>query len=73
MPIPNAVAAAAAPDKAAASEKAAAPAPAHGWVVRTAAAAAEDLAQLFSGLPFGVSRAAPPAAPTASDLRGQQQ
>ncbi len=44
MPIPSAVATASAPDKIAA------PTQAHGWVVRTAALAAEDLAQLFGGV-----------------------
>jgi uncharacterized protein YcbK (DUF882 family) len=53
MPILNAVATAATPSKiAAAPEKTAAPTQAHGWVVRTAALAAEDLAQLFGGLGF---------------------
>ena len=58
MPIPNVQATAAAPDAVGAiADKTAAPAAPqaqHGWVVRTAAAAAEDLAQLFDGLSFGV-------------------
>ncbi len=67
MAIPEIGAAAAAPDKTAATvdKTAAAPqAPAeHGWVVRTAALAAEDLAQLFGRLPFGGSKTAAPTAP----------
>jgi uncharacterized protein YcbK (DUF882 family) len=40
----------------------------HGWVVRTAALAAEDIAQLF-----GVFRTAAPAQPDPDDLRASQQ
>jgi hypothetical protein len=75
MPIPTAVAtafaqvsdkvAAAAPDKSEAAETAAPQE--HGWVVRTAALAAEDLAQLFGRLGFKT------AAPSAGDMRGPQQ
>jgi hypothetical protein len=73
MPVPNAVAApapeevAATPDKIAAADQTVAAPQAHGWVVRTAAAAAEDLARWF-----GVSKAAPPA-PGLGDLRGSAQ
>jgi hypothetical protein len=59
MPITNA-AVAAPSETAAAPVKAAAP-QAHGWVVRTAAVAADDLAQLFGRLPFGGSKATAPA------------
>ena len=78
MPIPDvAAAAAAAPDnvgaianKTAAADKMAASAqPQHGWVVRTAAIAAEDIAQLFGGLSFGVFKSA---APAAANLRGSE-
>jgi uncharacterized protein YcbK (DUF882 family) len=74
MPIPAAVAAAPAP----APDKLAAAAPArtggaeaaapqeHGWVLRTAALAAEDLAQLFGSLGFRT-------APSAVDMREPQQ
>jgi uncharacterized protein YcbK (DUF882 family) len=57
MPIASVAAPTAAPDKvaAAADDTAAAP-QAHGWVVRTAALAADDLAQLFGRLPFGGSK-----------------
>ena len=72
MPIPNVGAtASAAPenvgaiaDKRTAPTAAAGPEP-HGWFVRTAALAAEDLAQLFGGRPSGVSKTAAPAAPGA--------
>ena len=60
MPIANVGAPAAAPDQTATLDQTAAP-PAHGWVVRTAALAAEDLAQLFERLPFGGSKTAAPA------------
>ncbi len=75
MPIPAAVATAPAP----APDKVAAPAsdktgsaetpapPEHGWVVRTAAVAAEDLAQLFGGLGFKT------ADPSPGEMRGPQQ
>jgi uncharacterized protein YcbK (DUF882 family) len=57
MPIANVAVTAAAPDKvaAAADDTAAAP-QAHGWVIRTAALAADDLAQLFGRLPFTGSK-----------------
>jgi hypothetical protein len=72
MPIPNVGAtAAAAPDRVGAiadrttaAAKPAAAAQAHGWFVRTAAVAAEDVAQLFGGLKFGVFKTAAPAAPS---------
>jgi len=73
MPVPSAVAApapekaAATLDKIGAADQTAAAPQAHGWVVRTAAAAAEDLAQWF-----GVSKAAPPA-PGSGELRGGAQ
>ena len=66
MPIANVGVTAAAPDKAAAPQ-------AHGWVVRTAALAAEDLAQFFGRLPFGVFKTAAPAHPSAGELGGPQQ
>jgi uncharacterized protein YcbK (DUF882 family) len=60
-PMPIANVAVTAPDEtAAAPDKAAAP-QVHGWVVRTAALAADDLAQLFERLPFGGSKTAAPA------------
>ena len=69
MPIPNIAAPASAPDKTAAAT----PPPAkHGWVIRTAAVAAEDLAQLF-GLPFGDSKTAAPAQASPDDLDALQQ
>jgi hypothetical protein len=55
MPIANVAVTAAAPDETAAAPQA------HGWVVRTAALAADDLAQLFGRLPFGGSKTAAPA------------
>jgi uncharacterized protein YcbK (DUF882 family) len=55
MPIASVAATVAAPDETAAAPQA------HGWVVRTAALAADDLAQLFGRLPFGASKAPPPA------------
>ena len=58
MPIANVGTAAAAPDKIAAAPQA------HGWVVRTAALAAEDLSQLFGRLPFAVFKTATPAHPS---------
>jgi uncharacterized protein YcbK (DUF882 family) len=67
MPIANVGAAAAAPDKTAAAPQA------HGWVVRTAALAAEDLAQLFGRLPFGGSKTAAPAQPSPDELGASQQ
>jgi uncharacterized protein YcbK (DUF882 family) len=66
MPITYLGASAATPDKAAAPQ-------AHGWVVRTAALAAEDLAQLFGRLPFGVFKTGTPAHPSAGELGGPQQ
>jgi len=50
MPIANVAVTAAAPDETAAAPQA------HGWVVRTAALAADDLAQLFGRLPFAGSK-----------------
>ena len=73
MPIANLGATAAALDKAAATPAKAAAPQAHGWVVRTAALAAEDLAQLFGRLPFGVFKPATPAHPSPGDSRGPQQ
>ena len=74
MPIPNVGAAGAAPDKTAATPGKTSVAPqAHGWVVRTAAVAAEDLAQLFGRLPFGVFKTAAPAHPSPDELRASQQ
>jgi uncharacterized protein YcbK (DUF882 family) len=56
MPIASVAVSTTAPDEtAAAPDKASAP-QAHGWVVRTAALAADDLAQLFGRLPFGGSK-----------------
>jgi hypothetical protein len=75
MPIPAVVATipAAAPDKVAApaadktgSVETPAP-PEHGWVVRTAAVAAEDIVQLFAGLGFKT------ADPSPGEMRGPQQ
>jgi len=71
MPIPNLAPAAAAgapdnvgaiADKSAPAGKAATPQPQHGWVVRTAALAADDLGRLVGRLSFGVfgtARSAP--------------
>jgi len=59
MPIANVAVTAATSDETAAAPQA------HGWVVRTAALAADDLAQLFGRLPFGGSKTAAPA-PTGS-------
>jgi uncharacterized protein YcbK (DUF882 family) len=74
MPIPNVGVTAAAPDKTAATPGKTAAAPqAHGWVVRTAAVAAEDLAQLFGRLPFGVFKTAAPAHTSPGQLGGPQQ
>ena len=74
MPIANLRATAAALDKSAATPDEAAAPSAHGWVVRTAALAVEDLAQLFGRLPFGVFKtAAPAAAPAPGALGGPQQ
>jgi hypothetical protein len=42
-------------------------------VVRTAALAAEDLAQLFGRLPFGGSNTAAPAHPSPGELDSAQQ
>jgi uncharacterized protein YcbK (DUF882 family) len=67
MPIANVGAPAAAPDKTAAAPQA------HGWVVRTAALAAEDLAQLFGRLPFAAFKTATPAHPSPSELDGAPQ
>jgi uncharacterized protein YcbK (DUF882 family) len=68
MPIPGAVvAAAAAPDPIVVAT--AAPPQEHGWVARTAAEAAEDLAQLFGG----VFKSSAPAAQAADGLRASQQ
>jgi uncharacterized protein YcbK (DUF882 family) len=58
MPIANVVTTAAPDTKAATPVETASAPPAHGWVVRTAALAAEDLGQLFGRLPF-VGSAAP--------------
>jgi hypothetical protein len=41
----------------------------HGWVARTAALAAEDIAQLFGG----VFKTAAPAQPNPDELRASQQ
>ena len=71
MPIANVGATAAAPDERP-PDKAAAP-QAHGWVVRTAALAAEDLAQLFGRVPFAVFKTAAPADPSPGELGGAQQ
>ena len=67
MPIANVGTAAAARDKTAAAPQA------HGWVVRTAALAAEDLSQLFGRLPFAVFKTATPAHPSPGELGGAQQ
>jgi uncharacterized protein YcbK (DUF882 family) len=56
MPIADVVVTAAAPDETAATANKVAAPQAHGWVVRTAALAADDLAQLFGRLPFGGSK-----------------
>ncbi|MGC2782251.1 MAG: hypothetical protein WA397_00115, partial [Roseiarcus sp.] len=66
MPIPDIAIAAPAPTGVAAAS----PPPAeHGWVARTAAAAAEDLAQLFGGV---LKRAAPDQT-SPGELRASQQ
>jgi uncharacterized protein YcbK (DUF882 family) len=66
MPIPDIAIAAPAPTGVAAAS----PPPAeHGWVARTAAAAAEDLAQLFGG----VLKRAAPAQTSPGELRASQQ
>ena len=72
MPIANALVTAAAPANAAKPDKAAAPQE-HGWVVRTAALAADDLGQLFQRLPFGVFKAAAPAHASPAEPGGSQQ
>ena len=58
MPIANVAVTASAPEKAAAAadDPVAAPQTQQGWVVRTAALAADDLAQLFGHLPFSGSK-----------------
>jgi uncharacterized protein YcbK (DUF882 family) len=74
MPVHNVGATAAgAPDRvgAIAAVKPAAAAQAHGWFVRTAAVAAEDVAQLFA-LPFGGFKSAAPAAPSPAGSGGPQ-
>ena len=63
MPIANVGPPAAAPDKTAAAPQA------HGWAVRTATLAAEDLAQLFG---FGVSKTAAPAHASPGELGAPQ-
>jgi uncharacterized protein YcbK (DUF882 family) len=73
MPIPNVGTAAAALDKTAAAPQQAAAPQAHGWVVRTAALAAEDLAQLFGRLPFGGFKTAAPAHASPEEPGGPQQ
>jgi uncharacterized protein YcbK (DUF882 family) len=74
MPIANLGATAAALDKSAAAPDKTATPQAHGWVVRTAALAAEDLAQLFGRLPFGVFKTAAPAhAPGPGELGDPQR
>ena len=72
MPIANVGAPAVAPAQTAPPDQTAAP-QAHGWVVRTAALAAEDLAQLFGRPPFGGSKTATPAHPSPGELGGPQQ
>ena len=72
MPIANFGAPAVAPPQTATLDQTAAP-QAHGWVVRTAALAAEDLAQLFGRLPFGGSKTATPAQPSPGELDAAQQ
>jgi uncharacterized protein YcbK (DUF882 family) len=72
MPIANFGAPAAPTTQTATLDQTAAP-QAHGWVVRTAALAAEDLAQLFGRLPFGGSKTATPAQPSPGELGGAQQ
>jgi len=67
MPIPGAAVAAAAPDLTLAAAEP--PKAEHGWVARTAAVAAEDLAQVFGGV---FNRSAP-AQPSPDDLRASQQ
>jgi uncharacterized protein YcbK (DUF882 family) len=54
------------------SGKTAAP-EAHGWVVRTAALAADDLAQLVGYLPFAVFKTATPVYPSPGESHGEQQ
>jgi uncharacterized protein YcbK (DUF882 family) len=73
MPIPNIGTAAVALDKTAAAPQQAAAPQAHGWVVRTAALAAEDLAQLFGRLPFGGFKTAAPAHASPEEPGGLQQ
>ncbi len=72
MPIANVLVTAAVPANAVAPDKTAAPQE-HGWVVRTAALAAEDLGQLFQRLPFGVFKAAAPAHASPEEPGGSQQ
>jgi uncharacterized protein YcbK (DUF882 family) len=67
MPIPGAAVAAAAPDLTLAAAEP--PKAEHGWVARTAAVAAEDLAQVFGG----VFKRSAPAQPSPDDLRASQQ
>ncbi len=67
MPIANFGAPAAGPAKTAAAPQT------HGWVVRTVALAAEDLAQLFGRLPFAPFKTAAPAHPSPGELGASQQ
>ncbi len=67
MPIANFGAPAAGPAKTAAAPQT------HGWVVRTVALAAEDLAQLFGRLPFAPFKTATPAHPSPGELGASQQ
>jgi uncharacterized protein YcbK (DUF882 family) len=71
MPIANFGAPAAPTTQTATLDQTAAP-QAHGWVVRTAALAAEDLAQLFGRLPFGGSKTATPAQPNPGGPASEQ-
>ena len=66
---PMPIAAAMAPNTTPAADASAVQPQRHGWVARTAALAAEDIAQLFGG----VFKTAAPAQPDPDDLRASQQ
>jgi uncharacterized protein YcbK (DUF882 family) len=71
MPIPNVATSTAASQPAAAASQP----KAHGGsgVLHSAKVAAQDLARMFGGLPFGAFKTAAPAAAPSGDLRGPQQ
>jgi len=56
-----------------ATQTASAPAQTHAGVAYSATLAAQKLARMFGGLPFGVFKAATPASANPGDLRGPQQ